>query len=137
LLCRSQGGKFILRVEDTDVERSTKESEEAVLRDLEWMGIEWDEGESPDLKADLCHAKDWCRKRAHRYCAISFIETEQQAWGTLFADKLRRFESLQTKRTTFVIRGHLVLAVSKEYKFSGLCCSLPEIAQVFVAVFSR
>lgn len=56
-MCRSQGGKFILRVEDTDVERSTKESEEAVLRDLEWMGIEWDEGESPDLKADMCHAE--------------------------------------------------------------------------------
>eukprot|EP00243_Klebsormidium_subtile_P004449 TRINITY_DN18434_c0_g1_i1.p1 TRINITY_DN18434_c0_g1~~TRINITY_DN18434_c0_g1_i1.p1 ORF type:complete len:618 (+),score=172.39 TRINITY_DN18434_c0_g1_i1:62-1915(+) len=44
LFARSQGGKFILRVEDTDLERSTKESELAVLRDLEWMGIEWDEG---------------------------------------------------------------------------------------------
>lgn len=32
------------RIEDTDQARSTKESEEAVLRDLEWLGIKWDEG---------------------------------------------------------------------------------------------
>lgn len=41
---RSVGGKFILRIEDTDLERSTKESEEAVIRDLQWLGLDWDEG---------------------------------------------------------------------------------------------
>jgi len=41
---RSVGGKFILRIEDTDLERSTKESEDAVIRDLQWLGLEWDEG---------------------------------------------------------------------------------------------
>lgn len=41
---RSKGGKFVLRIEDTDIERSTKESEEAVLRDLAWLGLDWDEG---------------------------------------------------------------------------------------------
>jgi len=35
---------FIVRVEDTDVARSTKESEESVLKDLEWLGLQWDEG---------------------------------------------------------------------------------------------
>ncbi|KAI5064195.1 hypothetical protein GOP47_0020865 [Adiantum capillus-veneris] len=45
---RSQGGKFILRIEDTDLERSTRESEEAVLRDLTWLGLEWDEGPNKD-----------------------------------------------------------------------------------------
>ncbi|KAI3938081.1 hypothetical protein MKW98_018637 [Papaver atlanticum] len=44
LFARSKGGKFVLRIEDTDLERSTKESEEAVLRDLVWLGLEWDEG---------------------------------------------------------------------------------------------
>ena len=44
LFAKNVGGKLILRVEDTDAARSTKESEEAVLRDLAWMGIEWDEG---------------------------------------------------------------------------------------------
>lgn len=34
----------MLRIEDTDLERSTKESEEAVLQDLSWLGLDWDEG---------------------------------------------------------------------------------------------
>lgn len=34
----------MLRIEDTDLERSTRESEEAVLRDLTWLGLNWDEG---------------------------------------------------------------------------------------------
>lgn len=41
---RSKGGKFVLRIEDTDLERSTRESEEALLRDLAWLGLDWDEG---------------------------------------------------------------------------------------------
>ncbi|XP_022896649.1 glutamate--tRNA ligase, chloroplastic/mitochondrial [Olea europaea var. sylvestris] len=44
LFARSKGGKFVLRIEDTDLERSTKESEEAMLRDLSWLGFDWDEG---------------------------------------------------------------------------------------------
>ena len=44
LLARGQGGTFILRIEDTDLERSTKESEQAILDDLRWMGLQWDEG---------------------------------------------------------------------------------------------
>ena len=36
---RSNGGKFILRIEDTDLERSAKESEQAVLIDLSWLGL--------------------------------------------------------------------------------------------------
>lgn len=44
LLARKQGGTFILRIEDTDVERSTKESVEAILQGMEWLGLDWDEG---------------------------------------------------------------------------------------------
>ncbi|RKZ01956.1 glutamate--tRNA ligase, partial [Candidatus Fermentibacteria bacterium] len=44
---RANGGKFILRIEDTDQERSTKASENAILESLKWIGLTWDEG--PDL----------------------------------------------------------------------------------------
>src|SRR5512139_301301 len=44
LMARRAGGTFILRIEDTDVQRSTRESEEAILEDLRWLGLEWDEG---------------------------------------------------------------------------------------------
>ncbi len=43
-MTRKAGGTFILRIEDTDHERSTRESEAAVLEGLEWLGIDWDEG---------------------------------------------------------------------------------------------
>lgn len=43
LFARHHGGGFILRIEDTDRERSRKEYEEMLLKDLEWLGIEWDE----------------------------------------------------------------------------------------------
>ena len=47
LYARRCGGKFILRVEDTDTARSTRESEELMVRDLKWLGLDWDEG--PDV----------------------------------------------------------------------------------------
>ena len=44
LLARHHGGKFVLRIEDTDRERSTPESIQAILDGLEWLGLDWDEG---------------------------------------------------------------------------------------------
>lgn len=44
LLARGHGGTFILRIEDTDVHRSTLESEDAIYEDLRWLGLNWDEG---------------------------------------------------------------------------------------------
>ena len=44
LFAKHHGGKLVLRIEDTDRERSKKEYEEAILEDLKWLGIEWDEG---------------------------------------------------------------------------------------------
>jgi glutamyl-tRNA synthetase len=44
---RQHGGKFILRIEDTDQTRSTPESEQAILDSLRWLGLDWDEG--PDV----------------------------------------------------------------------------------------
>jgi nondiscriminating glutamyl-tRNA synthetase len=44
LYARHHGGAFIIRVEDTDQARSTRESEQMVLDDLRWLGLDWDEG---------------------------------------------------------------------------------------------
>src|SRR4028119_1307977 len=46
LYARNQGGKFILRVEDTDVERSKSEHTDNILEGLTWLGLNWDEGPS-------------------------------------------------------------------------------------------
>src|SRR5262245_39184005 len=44
LLARGSGATFVLRIEDTDAARSTRESERTMLADLRWLGLEWDEG---------------------------------------------------------------------------------------------
>jgi glutamyl-tRNA synthetase len=44
LIARQTGGTFVLRLEDTDRERSTPESEAEILRALDWLGLDWDEG---------------------------------------------------------------------------------------------
>ena len=44
LLARKHGGKFVLRIEDTDLERSTQESVNAILEGMTWLGLEYDEG---------------------------------------------------------------------------------------------
>ena len=44
LHARHFGGKFILRIEDTDAERSTDENTKQILASMEWLGLDWDEG---------------------------------------------------------------------------------------------
>lgn len=44
LFARQKGGKFILRIEDTDKERSSEEATKAILDSLQWLGLDWDEG---------------------------------------------------------------------------------------------
>ncbi|MDP2272242.1 MAG: glutamate--tRNA ligase [Archangium sp.] len=48
LFARRMGGTFVLRIEDTDQERSTPESLQAILDGLKWLGIDWDEGPGKD-----------------------------------------------------------------------------------------
>ena len=44
LYARKHGGKFILRIEDTDMQRSSEEATRAILESMEWLGLDWDEG---------------------------------------------------------------------------------------------
>lgn len=44
LYAKSTGGKFVLRIEDTDIERSTQAAIDAILEGMTWLGLDWDEG---------------------------------------------------------------------------------------------
>ncbi|MFO7985756.1 MAG: glutamate--tRNA ligase [Desulfatiglandaceae bacterium] len=44
LFARQKGGKFILRIEDTDEERSSEQATQAILESMSWLGLDWDEG---------------------------------------------------------------------------------------------
>jgi glutamyl-tRNA synthetase len=64
LFARRNGGKFLLRIEDTDRERSTPEAVEAIIEGLAWLGIAWDEG--PYFQTERM---DLYRKEAERLLA--------------------------------------------------------------------
>ena len=49
LACRSKGGSLVLRMEDIDPDRSRAGYADAIIRDLHWLGLDWDEG--PDVGA--------------------------------------------------------------------------------------
>jgi glutamyl-tRNA synthetase len=60
LYARGRGGKFLLRIEDTDRERSTPEATDAILRGMEWLGLDYDgesvsQSERADRHAEVAH----------------------------------------------------------------------------------
>ena len=67
LLAHGKDGTFILRVEDTDAERSTRESETGILEDLRWLGLDWDEG--PDVGGP--HGPYRQSERLHLYASYA------------------------------------------------------------------
>jgi len=83
LFARSLGGKFILRVEDTDRERSTAEATQAIFEGLRWLRIDWDEGPVfQSHRTDLYRSRVSElveRGRAYRcYCAAEELERKRE-----------------------------------------------------------
>src|SRR6187402_2893553 len=56
LLARGQGAQFVLRIEDTDRERSTPENVEQILDALRWLELDWDEGPVSQAARGASHA---------------------------------------------------------------------------------
>jgi glutamyl-tRNA synthetase len=92
LWARKTGGAFVLRIEDTDQERSTPESLKVILDSLEWLGLTWDEGpgvggtHGPYTQMDrLGIYKEWserliAEKKAYRcYCTKEELEAARNA----------------------------------------------------------
>jgi len=91
LLARGQGGTFILRIEDTDTQRSTRDSEAGMLRDLRWLGLDWDEGpdaggahgpyrQSERLHLYQSYAKELLAGGAayHCFCSTAQLEADRE-----------------------------------------------------------
>ena len=66
------GGKFVLRIEDTDQTRSTKESEDAILHSLKWAGLKWDEG--PDVGGEFGPYRQSERTALYQKYAAQLVE---------------------------------------------------------------
>jgi nondiscriminating glutamyl-tRNA synthetase len=102
LLAHGKDGTFILRIEDTDVERSTRESETSILEDLRWLGLEWDEGpdvgglhgpyrQSERLHLYLSYANELLASGHAYYCFCSAAKLEADRKAMLAAGRPPRY----------------------------------------------
>lgn len=98
LYARHSGGKFVLRIEDTDQERSTDESTKAILDAMSWLGLNWDEG--PYFQAQ--------RVDLHRQMVQKLIEEGKAYFCTCTPAEL------EAKRKQ-------ALATGRKPKYDGTC----------------
>lgn len=78
-LARALGGDFILRIEDTDVERNTPEASQAMLDALAWLGLDWDEG--PDVDGDFGPYIQSQRQTRHQAVAAHLLANGHAYYG--------------------------------------------------------
>jgi len=102
LLARGSGGTFLLRIEDTDAERSTPESETAIRRDLEWLGLDWDEGpdrggshgpyrQSERLHLYQSYAQELISAASAYYCFCSIAQLDAERQQALAEGRVPRY----------------------------------------------
>jgi glutamyl-tRNA synthetase len=103
---RRHGGRFVLRIEDTDTERSTRQSVDAILDSLKWLGIDWDEGPAFQMQ------------RLARYKEVA---EQLIAAGHAYRDYMPK-EDLENLRKQQVARGEKPRydrAIGRKYRGEG------------------
>jgi nondiscriminating glutamyl-tRNA synthetase len=110
LLARRHEGTFLLRIEDTDVERSSLESEAAIVRDLRWLGLDWDEG--PDIGGPKGPYRQSERLHLYRSYARELLNGGHAYY--CFCSR----EQLEAERTAAVAEGRPAL-------YAGTCRQIP------------
>lgn len=114
LFARHHGGAFILRVEDTDRERTVPGAEAAILEDLRWLGLEWDEGpgvEGPDEEGPYAPYRQSERGPIYREHADRLLE------AGLAYPCFCTPEELEQKRLAAIARG-------EPARYDGACLRL-------------
>ncbi|MDR5694718.1 MAG: glutamate--tRNA ligase [Armatimonadota bacterium] len=109
LFARHHGGRFILRIEDTDRSRSTEEMVEAILEDFRWLGITWDEG--PDVGGPYGPYRQTERMAIYQEYARKLLERGHAYYCYCTP------EELEAER-------HKAQAEHRPYRYSGRCRSL-------------
>jgi glutamyl-tRNA synthetase/nondiscriminating glutamyl-tRNA synthetase len=110
LFARHYGGAFVLRVEDTDVERSKGEYEQQLLEHLHWFGIDWDEG--PDIGGEFAPYRQSERKEIYSQLAALLIDQGQAYFCFCTPEQLER-------------ERQEALKAGLQPRYSGRCRKLP------------
>ncbi|MGP6089180.1 glutamate--tRNA ligase [Antarctobacter jejuensis] len=101
LIARKTGGEFILRIDDTDPERSKEEYVDAIKQDLEWLGLTWDRIERQSLRLDRYEAAAQQLRDMGRF---------YEAWETPTELDLKRKKQLNMGKPPVYDRAALALS---------------------------
>lgn len=101
LFARHHGGKFILRIEDTDVERSSSEMVDGILEGMRWLGLDWDEG--PFFQSE--------RTERYRAAAQDLLASGHAYYCYCTPESLKE-------------RRDLAMKEKRNYKYEGTCRQL-------------
>lgn len=105
LLARNKGGKFILRIEDTDQARFVEGSEELILETLKWLGLEWDEG--PQVGGDFGPYVQSQRRDIYRAWAEKLIAKGLAYVDPYTQEEVQAFrEEAKALKKPFLFRDH-------------------------------
>ena len=115
---RQHGGQFILRIEDTDQQRSTGESEAMILQSLRWLGLDWDEG--PDVGGDFGpyrqservsiykkYAEELIQKGHAFYCFATAEELDEMRKAQMAKGETPRYDGRALELTQEEVRERL------------------------------
>src|ERR671911_935916 len=104
LFARKNGGVFIVRIEDTDLERSTEESVEQLKRSLRWIGLDWDEG--PEVDGPHRPYRQTERMELYRQAAQRLLGTGAAYYDFATPEELKAFrERAQAEKRQPIYRG--------------------------------
>lgn len=98
LYAKKNNGKFIIRIEDTDTERSSKVFEEIILNSLKWLGLLWDEG--PDVGGDFAPYRQSERLEIYKKYAEKLV-SEKKAYYAIYNNNNEEIEKSFEKPFNF------------------------------------
>ncbi|HET8902596.1 MAG TPA: glutamate--tRNA ligase, partial [Saccharospirillum sp.] len=139
---KSQGGEFILRIEDTDQVRSTPESEAAILSSLNWLGLSWDEG--PDCGGPHGPYRQSDRKAIYQDHAQTLLDNGHAFHCFCTSERLEEMRKHQQETGQSGYDGHCLKLSAEEVKTrldageaSVVRMKVPETGQCEVADLLR
>ncbi len=132
LYAKRHGGKFILRIEDTDLERSTEEAMRMQIQDLNWLGLHWDEGPHPETLKDMGDYGPYRqsqRKEIYQKYADQLLEQGDAYYCFLSDEEIeaQREQAKKEKRPPQVKSPYRDWTVEKALEFKKTCPTPPVI----------
>src|SRR4030095_11494752 len=109
LFARQSSGAFVIRIEDTDQERSEDQYEGLIYEDLRWLGLDWDEG--PDVGGPFGLYRQSERHDKYRACALRRAEERSAYWCCCSQNEWEK-------------RAETARAAGEFWKYPGTCRSL-------------